>query len=310
MLTPLRSLLEKTARQMAGESLRLAQIREAWVDVVGEAFAAQLEPSALKGDVLLLTSSAPIWSTEALLRQRVILERINERITGKKVKKLYCSVGALGKRLPPTPPPEEVNWDAIVLDRSTELKLERQAAEVEDLDLRASLHRVLIQLEKRRLWALQQGKLPCTLCGAPCNEGICTPCRQQARRERRSRLLRSLGRAPWQTHRDLSGDFPDLSGEEFLALRRRLRSVWWKNIWDTLRSLPPGTSLPQSVRGTIVDLCMLRTQLPSHQLENRHLKFALGRVLARAYEEDRVPDLSLEPPHRSTSASKRSKDHP
>lgn len=293
MLTPLGPLLQKAARQMSGESFRLAQIREAWVDVVGEAFASQLEPSGLKGDVLLLTSTAPIWSTEALLRQRVILERINQRLTGKPVKKLYCSVGALGKRLPTPRPHEGVDWDSIVIDRTVQLKLERQAAEVEDPDLRASLLRVLIQLEKHRLWALQQGMLPCTLCGTPCNEGICLGCRQEARRERRSRIFRALGRQPWLTHRDLVSDFPDLTGEEFLSLRRRLRSVWTKNIWDGLRALPAGTPLPPDIRTTIVDLVMLRTQLPSHQLDNRHVKFALGKMLAKAYLSDRVPDLSV-----------------
>lgn len=291
MLTPLGPLLQKTARNMAGESFRLAQIREAWVDVVGEAFAGQLEPSGLKGDVLLLTSTAPIWSTEALLRQRVILERINERVIGKPIKKLYCTVGALGKRLPPPARHHEIDWDAIALDRTVELKLERQAGEVEDPDLRASLLKVLIQLEKRRLWALQQGMLPCTLCGVPCHEGICLGCRQEARRERRARIFRKLGRAPWMTHRDLAGDFPDLSGEEFLAIRRRLRSLWTKNIWDGLRALPPGGPLPPAIRGTILDLLMLRTHLPSHQLEDRHVKFALGKMLARAYLQDQVPDL-------------------
>ena len=294
MLTPLGPLLEKTARSMAGESFRLAQIRELWVEAVGEAFASQLEPSGLKGDVLLLTSTAPIWSTEALLRQRVILERLNAGLRGKPVRKLYCTVGAIGKRLPPPRREDAINWDAIELDRSLVEKLERQAGEVNDADLRASLLRVLIQLEKRRIWAVQQGMLPCTLCGTPCNEGICMPCRQEARRERRSRILRALGRSPWLTHRDLSGDYPDLTGEEFLSMRRRLRTIWNKNIWDGLRVLPAGTPLPPAIRSAIVDLCMLRTHLPSHQLQDKHVKFALGKMLAKAYLDDKVPDLSIE----------------
>ena len=57
MLTPLGPLLEKTARSMAGESFRLAQIRELWVEAVGEAFASQLEPSGLKGDVLYVATN-------------------------------------------------------------------------------------------------------------------------------------------------------------------------------------------------------------------------------------------------------------
>lgn len=287
---------------MSGESFRLAQVRECWVEAVGEAFAAHIEPGGLKGDVLLLTSTAPIWSTEALLRQRVILERLNARLTGKPIKKLYCTVGPLGKRLPSPRKEEPIDWDAIEVDPSMKQKIERQAAEVNDPELRASVLRVLTQIEKRRLWAVRQGMLPCTLCGTPCQEGICLPCRQEMRRERRARISRRLGRAPWLTHRDLSSEFPDLSGEEFLALRRRLRSIWYKSMWDGVRALPPGTPLPPPLRATMVDLCMLRTQLPSHQLDNRHLKFALGKTLATAYLEDRVPNLSLELPRRSTNA--------
>ncbi|MEW6282739.1 MAG: DUF721 domain-containing protein, partial [Candidatus Eremiobacterota bacterium] len=157
VLTPIGRMLEKTARKFRSDRFRLAQVREAWAEVVGEAFAAQVEPVRLKGEVLFLTSTAPIWSSEVMLRQRVILERLNQKLEGRAVTRLYCQVGQVTAPGARPRAPEPIDWESVPLDAEARARVGRRVAEVRDPDLAASLERALLQLERRKVWLLRQG---------------------------------------------------------------------------------------------------------------------------------------------------------
>ena len=72
----------------------LADVQRAWSVVVGEAIAAQAEPTAERGGVLTVSCAASVWAQELDLMAPQILARLNERLAspsgGPPLRRLRC----------------------------------------------------------------------------------------------------------------------------------------------------------------------------------------------------------------------------
>ena len=69
-------------RELAPATL-LAQVQRVWPATVGEAIAAEAQPTAERGGVVTISCSASVWAQELDLMAPKIIARLNERLGGR-----------------------------------------------------------------------------------------------------------------------------------------------------------------------------------------------------------------------------------
>jgi len=277
----------------ATQSLKRFRLEALWQEAVGEMLAHQAEPTSVKGDILFVRTAGPSWSQEIQLRQFEILERLAKLMPESGLRTIRCRVGRLSheaplKRAKEERPPE---WEQYQVDPGRLQEIETIVAELKDPEQAERVRRFLVQLERRRLWAAEQGWRSCRVCGAydPDVVELCPGCRLEKGRARREKLLKLLGRRPWASHQDLLQHFADLTGKEYFQARLRLRSLWLEMARNGMRELPAGVKLPAKIRQRLLDLCMIATGVPFGHLQRKHVVYALGKVIGEAYLLDKNP---------------------
>ena len=191
--------------------------------------------------------------------------------------------------LEPAEPKAFPDLRQIDLPASVQARLKAIADEIQDHDLRSSALQALLQQARRNHWLASQGAVACAQCGKLQFERTCLGCRQERRRRRRRKLFRWLGRQPWLTLSEAQSRVPSLRGSEFHTARHQLLSNLRLQFWQLREGLPEGQPLASGLRQILVEICMLATSTPWDQLQEKHLRYALGKTWARAYLDDRTP---------------------
>jgi predicted nucleic acid-binding Zn ribbon protein len=86
---PLGLAVDRVRDELAPQTL-LAEAQQAWPRAVGEAIAAQAEPTAERGGVLTISCSGSVWAQELDLMAPTILDRLNRELRSGRVTRLRC----------------------------------------------------------------------------------------------------------------------------------------------------------------------------------------------------------------------------
>lgn len=86
---PLSSALSALADELAPETM-LAEVQRVWSEAVGEAIAAEAEPTSARGGVVTVSCSASVWAQELDLMAPQILARLNATLPRGTVQRLRC----------------------------------------------------------------------------------------------------------------------------------------------------------------------------------------------------------------------------
>ena len=68
----------------------LADVQRTWSAVVGEAIAAQAQPTADRGGVITISCAASVWAQELDLMAPQIITQLNGALGGEPVRRLRC----------------------------------------------------------------------------------------------------------------------------------------------------------------------------------------------------------------------------
>lgn len=295
-----RSLAPAVEELGVTQKLARFQIQACWPEMVGPRLAPHCSPQKLQSRTLWVRVRAPVFAQEIMLLQDGILTALGRRFPRLRLDKLRCQVGVVVPTLPETGPSVPEDLSAIPLPPSVEYRLERLASEISDEKLRQSFLRAMRQKERKDVWLRAQGAMPCQRCGALQERRLCLSCRQERNRERRRKLFQLLGRQPWISFSEAQMHLKALRQSEFHAARRQLLSIFLLNYYRERDLLTVGQALPGSLRNQMLQICMLAVQMPWDQLQERHIRFALGKTWGIAYLEDKAP-----PPFDKTRRKKR-----
>jgi predicted nucleic acid-binding Zn ribbon protein len=81
--------LGSLADDLAPETL-LAEVQRVWPGVVGEAIAAEAQPTAGRGGTITISCSASVWAQELDLMAAQIIPRVNAELSHGSVQRLRC----------------------------------------------------------------------------------------------------------------------------------------------------------------------------------------------------------------------------
>jgi predicted nucleic acid-binding Zn ribbon protein len=76
--------------QLAPATL-LADVQRAWPEAVGEAIAAEAQPTAERAGTLTVSCSASVWAQELDLMSPAIIERLNAVLASGRISRLRCT---------------------------------------------------------------------------------------------------------------------------------------------------------------------------------------------------------------------------
>jgi predicted nucleic acid-binding Zn ribbon protein len=81
--------LHALADELAPDTM-LAEVQRVWAQAVGEAIAAQAQPSSERGGVVTVACSASVWAQELDLMAPQIVARLNSGLARGHVTRLRC----------------------------------------------------------------------------------------------------------------------------------------------------------------------------------------------------------------------------
>ena len=80
-LAPIGSVLEQMASRLGiKKQLKKAQVINEWADIVGERIANETRPDHIRGVILFVDCSSPVWAQQLTLLRPDILKKIRGRV--------------------------------------------------------------------------------------------------------------------------------------------------------------------------------------------------------------------------------------
>jgi predicted nucleic acid-binding Zn ribbon protein len=86
---PLEVAFGRLADELAPETM-LAEVQRAWPSAVGQAIAAEAQPTAERAGVVTISCSASVWAQELDLMAPQIVARLNTQLARGGVQRLRC----------------------------------------------------------------------------------------------------------------------------------------------------------------------------------------------------------------------------
>ena len=278
----------------AEKAVKLHRLKTAWLSAVGPFMGTQTEPTKIQGDTLFLIVSSPAWAQEVKLQQRLILRNLAKTLKDTPPKKITCWVGQPHTRSeksvtePSQDESEFVPWKDFPIPAQREQGIEETVSSLEDETMREKLRKLLQLAVRRELYLLEEGQLPCPICGnfREAEFEFCPSClREKEERFERS-VLRLLAAKPWLSAEDVEDRTGLRDRHKFLNLRKKLLGNLMLSAWQRTSGLQ-GEELKQNMddelRSLLLDITMLRCTLPFTHLQPKHFYFALGKRLAKGY---------------------------
>ncbi len=277
----------------AEKAVELHQLKHAWLQAVGPFLGSQTEPVRIKANTLFLVVSSSMWAQEINLQQRTILNKLKPHLKGfPPLKKLVCFVGEPHKREikseQPADTEESVPWAEIAVPPERLQRIEDHVRQIEDEKLRDKLRKLMKLSVQREIYLIEQGQLPCPLCGnfrRPTLE-ICENCEREREEERERKVMRLMAQKPWLSAQDLADRTHLKDRSTFQKVRKKLLGNWMLQAWQQTGGLEGRDLIPvmtDEFKALLMDITMLRCNLPAHSLQPRHFYFALGKRLAGGY---------------------------
>jgi hypothetical protein len=146
-LTTLDSVLREVAHELKFEDkLEQAMLYRLWTETVGEQIARNAGPVLVRGGVLHVNVSSPVWVQELQFLRSMLLEKINARLSDEKISDIRFKVGPVassGSRHDDDRPLPE-------LDDNEKLSTQAESAHIADPDVRQAFQDLMAAYLKNR----------------------------------------------------------------------------------------------------------------------------------------------------------------
>ena len=127
--------------------LELHRVFEFWNAVVGREIAAVAQPSVIRGHILWVRVTEPVWMQQLHLQKTLLLEKINQHLRGEEISDIRFQ---LNSSLPPSQPePESRQPRPLLIDRKKEQAFDRLVSSLDNEDLKISLKSLWLRMQTK-----------------------------------------------------------------------------------------------------------------------------------------------------------------
>jgi hypothetical protein len=140
---PLRSILEDTLKSLRIDApMKGYSLWGSWREIVGDAVAANAQPSAVRNRILFVEVSHPAWIQQLQFLKPTLLEKINGFLGESLIQDIRFRIGKIS---PPYASPKESEWREEGLDRESISRIEILLQHVEDDEVRETLREIMVK---------------------------------------------------------------------------------------------------------------------------------------------------------------------
>jgi len=143
------SLLAGLFRQSGWQDkLDLHAVFSFWDEMVGKRISEQARPSVIRGTVLWVLVSDPVWMQQLHLQKILLLEKINQRLAGQKLTDIRFKLAHGGQKGPPAEkggPPAEKE-----IDQGKKQAFSQLTSGIKNDEIKKALQSFWAKMEKKR----------------------------------------------------------------------------------------------------------------------------------------------------------------
>lgn len=247
----------------------LAVLQAEWAQIVGDDVAANTRPSEIVRDALLVVTRSSAWSQQLAFLSERVLRAVQER-SGDSIRSLRFRVGRLRDASGPAP--------------ARRHRAPKKSAATRNLEpaptLEAALERFRADVAAAQRAKTAAGWKECVRCGVRTHTApgpFCVPCGNAHAQERNAQVARLLFEAPWLGYAGIAQLVPQLSRQEYEAVRMALLRRWKDTLERIRRSVRPRvTTRERSIASSYV---LLKSELEPDKIAPAVVRDLLGDEL-------------------------------
>jgi len=209
----------------------LERVRNRWVDIVGLQLASKSYPVFIKDKKLKIAAENSAWITQLNFLKEKIKENINLRFNDFIVDKIDFVVEMGRKSLELKEEDKEETLFSIAdvtLSKEDILTIKSVVREIEDLEIKESMYKMLSNNFKRIKKLKEQGLIKCMLCGSYTFEKdrVCDTCKANQERDRVSKIIKLFYKKPSIAYLEAKQEIGSLTHFEFTKVKMHLLERW------------------------------------------------------------------------------------
>lgn len=247
----------------------LSVLQAEWAHIVGDDVAANTRPSEIIRDALVVVTRSSAWSQQLAFLSERVLSAIHER-SGDSIRSLRFRVGRIRAA------------DAASVPRAKRVAATKALSRAADPapTLQAAIERFRADVAAAQRAKTAAGLKECVRCGARTHTAsgpFCVPCGNVQAQEREAQVARLLFEAPWLGYAGIAPLVPQLSRQEYEAVRGVLLRRWKDTLERIRRSVRPRvTTRDRSIASSYV---LLKSELDPDKLAPAVVRDLLGDEL-------------------------------
>ena len=144
---PLRSILDDSLKSLGlHTSMKGYSVWGAWREIVGDAVAANAQPSVIRNRILFIEVSHPTWVQQLQFLKPTLLAKLNGFLGEPLIDDIRFRVGKIASS--PSPSAKESAWTEEEPGTETLARIETILQEIEDVETRKTMRDLLIKAAK------------------------------------------------------------------------------------------------------------------------------------------------------------------
>lgn len=290
------------------DKIALLSLRIDWARAVGKTIAMNSSPCCIKNEngpqgeaYLLVVCANSSWAQELQLQQVYIVNKLGHKYGFKKIRTYVGKVNSIYKKKKKS----VLNYAQkdLVVDTEEEKQVDEASEHIKNEELKKSFQTFLKTVILSRRAALKNGAKLCPKCHMPTysTESLCFNCQNEENTSTRSITVSNLNRDSAVSKESINSELEKaklqpLMDYQYIDIKKSFNSQKRAEIWKEINRLGEGSTLPDDLKGAIIELASSVSGKPVYKLTDEDVKKALHPRLAKIYFDDRIihfaPDSS------------------
>ena len=282
MFDDLKNIIDKTVGSIQIEKkLKEHRVFLMWKQILGGKIANASKPVSIRERVLFVKTLSPVWACELNNLKHEIIKKINAALKEDFIYDIKFSYGQFerNKENPVSKKIKPVNTK----DFSDELldMIKNAINMIADSDLREKAFHLILKSLSLQTQRKNSGWKECSRCSILTDKNnLCHSCIREKILEKNAQINSLLIKMPWISYSEILNDFPDISKEEFMAVKNKLSDSLNDEIFKNC--IFDNYTLPEKIlNNKILTFAMLKTGLPVSKLTDNVLNELLNRTFSK-----------------------------
>ncbi len=279
------------------DKIALLSLRLDWAKTVGKIVAINSSPCCIKNEkgpheeaYLLVACTNSSWAQELQLQQLYIVNKLGHKYGFKKIRTYVGKVNSIYKKKKSILNYAQRN---LAVSADEEKQINEASQYINDEKLKKSFKTFLRTVILTKNTALKNGAKLCKKCHMPTYsvDALCFNCQNEEDTSTKAITVSKLNEDSAISKESINSELEKaqlqpLMDYQYINIKNSLNSQKRAEIWKEINRLNEGSTLPDDLKGAIIELASSVSGKPVYELTDIDVKKALHPRLAKIYFDD------------------------